>query len=884
MRALFRRLQYMLNGRRMDAELREELEFHRATLDAARAADSGGVRPMGNVMLAREDARSVWVWPWLQSVMQDVSYAGRIVRRSPAFGAAMVLVMALGIGTTTAVISLLDALVLRSLPVDRPHRLVYLDQPSFSYPVFTEVRARGAEVFSGFFAWNLDTLNVQWSTQLEPLEVLTASGDFYSTLGVHAVTGRTFTAADDRIGGGPDGRVAVLSHAAWLRRFAGDPGVVGRIIRIEQQPFTIIGVAPKGFFGVAPGLAPEITIPLTSLQTAESLQSASSAWVHLMGRVRDDVAIPQAAGAVASFWPGVLETTVSADMPADRRARYLSRTTALRSARTGFSRVRNQFEEPLWILLALATLLLAVACASATNLLLARGFARGREIAVRLALGASRLRIARQMLTEAMVWTVGGSVAGLLLAFLGIDALVTMMRTREEPIVIEAAIDVRVLAFTVALSIVVSVLCALMPARRATRVDPQPSLRQARELGAGSLRGWSIGKMLVVSQVMLTVVLLAGAGLFLRSLFRVLSQDAGVDRDRVLVLGTDPVAAGYHDARLTAYYDELIRGLSAIPGVESASLSWYPPISDDMGHWTQSVAIDGAPVPTDLSRTVYFNAVSPAYFRTVGMRLLRGRDFTEADDGDAVKVVIINDSLARRLFGSEEALGRRVTIGRNKSRRDLEVVGIVTDAKYQRLQEAPRGIAYLPHRQLAELKAGENLFAEVRSTGSARHIREEVARLALSLDSRIPLHLETVTDRIKASLVRERVVTIVAAALGLASLVLACSGLYGLLAYSISRQTSEIGLRLALGAARAQVLAGVLRQSLAVAAIGIAGGVAVALAMGKLAAGMLFQISPTDPVALAGAVFVMVAVCTCAALIPARRAAQVDPVVALRHE
>jgi predicted permease len=324
--------------------------------------------------------------------------------------------------------------------------------------------------------------------------------------------------------------------------------------------------------------------------------------------------------------------------------------------------------------------------------------------------------------------------------------------------------------------------------------------------------------------------------------------------------------------------------MRAIPGVQSASLSWYPPISDDMGHWTQAIGIDGAPVSTDLTRTVYFNAVSPTYFDTVGMRMIHGRDFTPADDRGALRVAIVNESLARQFFPGQDPVGRRITIGRNSTRRDLEILGVVTDAKYQRLQETPRSIAYLPCAQLAEVMAGKNLFAEIRSTGPIAPVVGDVRRELQSLDARVPLHVETVRDRIDTSLVRERVLAMLAVVLGLVALTLACSGLYGLLSYAISRQMSEIGLRLALGASRSQILGTVLWQGLTLASVGTLAGTGAAMAFGRFAHSLLFQVSPTDPAALTAAAAVMLAVAACAVFVPAWRAASVDPVVALRHE
>lgn len=386
---LFRRITYLLQQRRVDNDLLQEVEFHRAMeaerleragLDRA-AAQLASHRRMGNLTLAREDARAVWIAPWLESVRRDIAYALRMVVRRPTFSTAMVLVMGLGIGSTAGVFGLVDALVLKPLPVHQPEQLVFLENPSFSYPVFTQVQARGTHVFSSLFAWNVDRLSVQWTAPLEPTQVLLASGEFYSTLGVKAAVGRTFDSSDDRVGGGDRGLVAVISDACWRRRFAADPGVLGRQVRVERRLFTIIGVTPPGFFGVAAGLAPEITVPLTTIQDEETLRAQFASWLHVMGRLKDDVSLAQANAEFAPIWQAVLEATTDARMPADRRARFLGRRTALMSARTGFSRVRKQFQEPLWMLFSLVGLVLAVSCASAANLLLARGVARRREIA-----------------------------------------------------------------------------------------------------------------------------------------------------------------------------------------------------------------------------------------------------------------------------------------------------------------------------------------------------------------------------------------------------------------------------------------------------------------------------------------------------------------------
>lgn len=888
---LLRRVQYMLTIGRRQQELADELEFHRAERQrelerhgmTPEAASVASRRALGNVTLAREDARRIWMAAWIEGLWQDARYSICVMRRNPGFALSMALVLSLGIGATTGVFTLIDGLVLRGLPVKDPERLVYFTRPSFSYPVLTELQARGSDIFSNLSAWNLEQQNVQWNTELEPAEVLEASGNLYSTLGIQAAVGRLFSAEDDAIGGGRFGMVAVISHSAWQTRFRGSPDVVGRTVRIERQPFTIIGVTPRGFFGVAPGLAPEITIPLTTLHDQGHLQSRTNSWVHLLGRLRDGVTIQQANAALQAVWPAVLEVTTNAGMPADGRARYLSRTTSLESARAGFSRVRNQFEEPLWVLLALVGLLLAVAMASAANLLLARGVARHREFAVRLAIGAGRWRLVRQVLTETLVWTVLSGAIGLLLASWASGVLVSMMSTWESPIALETAPTWRVVSFTIGLAFATAGIFAIVPALRSTRVHGGSALKEAAEVeGAGSRR-WSLVKTLVVAQVALTVLLLFGASLFVRSLNRILAQDAGFERDRTLIIFTDASAAGYNDARHTGFYTELLQRLANIPGVESASLSQYPPISDQDGAWTQSIGIDGAPVETlDKAREVYFNGVTPGYFGTLGIRLLQGRDFAAGDRAGSRPVVIVNDTLARTFFPGRNPIGRTITIGRNASRRELEIVGVVTALKYQHLMEPSRNVAFLPRDQLAETLEGENLVAEVRATGPMAAVADRVWREVRALDGAVPIRIQTIEDRIRASLVKERVIAALATTLGLTALLLACAGLYGLLAYTVSRRTREIGLRLALGAERRRMLWMVLRQSLLLALAGIAAGLAASFAFGELARNLLFQVSETDALAIAAAGLLMLVVALLAGFLPARRAARVDPMTALR--
>jgi predicted permease len=457
------------------------------------------------------------------------------------------------------------------------------------------------------------------------------------------------------------------------------------------------------------------------------------------------------------------------------------------------------------------------------------------------------------------------------------------MSTSVETISLDLRLNGRVLAFTALLTIASTALAAIVPALRATRAYPAGTLKQHGPAG-GTLPGrWS--QLLVAVQIALTATLLVGAALFARSLGRIVSRDAGFDRHGVLVVLTDAIAAEYRGPRLREYYEALLRGLSSGAGVESVSLSQYPPISDQMGSWTQSIGVDGGPLEAETAheRSVYFNGVSPGYFRTLGMRLLQGRDFIASDAESAARVVVINESLARSAFQGRNPIGHRISIGRAAARKDLEIIGLVPDSKYQRLQEPARRIAYVPFAQLPDLLAGENLVAEVR-VNDTRAARAAVVRMARELDPVVPVRVETIDGRIRESLVRERVMAMLAAALGGAALLLACAAVYGLLSYSVTRRTSEFGVRFALGASRADILTLVLRGSLIVMAGGLAAGLAAAASLGRFARTLLFEVQPLDPASFATAAAILVTVTGAAAILPARRAGRVDPVVALKIE
>jgi predicted permease len=547
--------------------------------------------------------------------------------------------------------------------------------------------------------------------------------------------------------------------------------------------------------------------------------------------------------------------------------------------------VRNQFGEPLQLLMALVGLLLLIACASVANLLLARGVARRKEIAIRLSIGASRARVFRQLVTEALVLTFTGAAIGLLLAYWSASAIVASLTTTASRLALDTSPGWRTVIFAIALAIAVSLVSAFLPSLGATRGDVTNGLKDGGHDGRGLFRRWSAAKVLVAVQVALALVLLAGAAVFGRSLSRVLAEGTGLDGERLIVVLPDGLAAGLEGPALDLFHAQLADRVRAVPGVDAAALAWKPPISYPGGSWTQNIAVDGGPVTLSDPPSVFFNSVAPGYFATVGMALRRGRDLSAQDTAASPRVAVVNEALARQYFPGQDPIGHRISIDRTPGLQNVEIVGVVQDAKYRMLQEPTRSIAYLSSDQHAPLRSGSNrnlvVVARVRfAAATAVAIRQE----ARHLDARVPIRIETVADRVRESTLNERMLAALSGGLGVFALILACTGLYGLLAYSVSRHGREIGLRMALGARPFSVLWMVERESLVMVAVGMAVGLAGVLALGRYVRTLLFQVTPADPAALAAACLVMLLVAAAAAYVPARRAAAVDPVVALKRE
>jgi len=827
----------------------------------------------------------------MQTLWQDLRYGARMLMKNPGLTSIAALTLALGIGANTAMFSLIDAVLLKSLPVRQPDELVSLSG-EYSFHGLRVMREYD-QVSTGLAAFTDVRLGVSIAGQGEPTVLgHLVSGNYFSVLGVHPIIGRLLVDDDDRAPGAHP--VAVISHGYWNRRFGADPDIVGKTISLAGMPFTIIGVTPPEFFGAEVGRSPDVFAPVMMAPQFIDAPPGSSSILEadnyriftLFGRLKPGVTGTQAAAGLEAPFRQVRDELAKAFSGGKPWvAEQISRETlAVTSFSGGLSQLRRQFSKSLLILMTVVVLVLLIACANLANLLLARASGRKKEIAVRLCLGAGRWRLIRQLLTESLLLATMGGILGLLFASWGRQLLLALMSTGSTPISLDVRTDYRVLGFTGAVSILTAILFGLMPAFRATRVDLSPALKDnARGLGGGIFRN-HLGKALVVSQVALSVILIAGAGLFVRTLYNLNHQRTGLKHENVLAVRVEPKGSDNkhaNSARLSQIYLALIERVEALPGVSSATLSNPSPFSRgsfDAAFRPGQLRVDGLPAADQ--NPVQIAQVYPRYFATLGISLLSGRDIQLSDcSADAPKVVVINKTLARRVFQNADPLGRRL----GRAGEEFEVVGVVDDVKFGSLREEFASVIYYPFPNGPTGRGQMTLQA--RTTGDpsalAPAIRAEVRRID---ESMAVFDVRPLSAFIAATIVQERLLTMLLSFFGLLAMLLAAIGLYGVIAYSVSQRTQEIGVRISLGARSRDVLRLVIGQGMKLVLIGVIMGLAAAFGLTRLLKTLLFGVSATDPLTFAVIALLLILVALLACYLPARRATKVDPMIALRCE
>jgi predicted permease len=832
-------------------------------------------------------------------MFQDIRYGLRILMKKPGFTLIAVLSLALGIGANTAIFSLVDAVLIKSLPVQQSDQLVLFGKGRsqgmtngfpdgstdlFSYPFYRRAQQH-TDVFSGVAG----LLSITWpvhgfvnsSNDIEQMQVQLVSGSYFPVLGVNAGLGRVLTEADDQNPGGHP--VAVVSHAWWQKRLGGDPAAVGKTITIDDVAYSIVGVAPKEFFGTTVGTAPDLWVPLAmekqmppahwDARNDEDLQS-----LFLIGRLKNGVSSEQASAVINLLFKQWLESRPTAQSPAEKLRKIQSASIELTPVSRGLSMLREQFSLSLKVLMGVVALVLLIASANVANLLLAHGTARSREFAVRLAVGAGRMRLVRQLFTESALLALLGGVAGVGLAWWGSRLLLVMASDGPQALPIDVTPNLRVLGFTIGVSLLCAIVFGTVPALRASRIEPNTSLKGGKTAALSALRN-PLGKTLVVVQVALSLLLLVGAGLFVRTLINLQSIPSGFNEENVMLLQVDTSATGYNgdDPRLPGLLREVEDKVRAIPGVQAASFAFF---TFNQGFWTSTAHTSEANSLEGEARSVRNNIVGPDFFAVMGLQFVMGRGFGPQDTDKSQKVAVVTESMARRFFPNGSPLGKRFGIGRG-SAEDIEVIGVVKDAKYGSLTEQFRPMAFYPYSQRPDVLS--NLV--VRFSGPAGAVVPQIRQTLKQINRNLPVDdVVSLSDHIGRSLVQQKLVAKLASFFGLLALSLACIGLYGVMSYGVARRTNEIGIRMALGARGRSVLWLVLREALLLVVIGLVVGVLASLTVTKTAASLLYELKPNDPLTIALATLLLAVVAALAGYIPARRAARVDPMIALREE
>jgi predicted permease len=891
LRELSARARALWQWHRKESDLDEEIQFHlaeeadeRIAAGLAEAeARAAAKKDFGNVALIRETTREVWGWGAAERLIQDLRYGCRTLTGTPVVSAVAILSLALGIGANTAIFSVLNTLLLRSLPVDEPRQLVLLQDESgrrreWTNPIWEQVRDR-AGLFDGAFAASSARFNLAVRGESEFVDGLWASGNMFDVLGVRAVIGRTLTDRDDRAGGGPDGPVAVIGYGFWQRRFGGDPNAIGRALVVDGAVFTIVGVTPPQFFGVDVGRTFDVALPVgtvTLVRNPRPLQQRSIWWLRIMIRLKPGQSAEAGTALLRALQPQIREATLPTDWHPGELGKFLRDPFRLESAANGDSNLRRRYLRPLTTIMVVVGAVLLIACANLANLLLARAAARRHELSLRMALGASRLRLVRQLLTESLLLSAVGALLGLVLAHWGSRLLVGELSTAANTVFLDLSLDWRVLAFTASVAVATAVLFGTAPAWRGARLQPHAALKSR---GRGAIGDGSLGPghLLIVVQVALSLVLLAGAGLFVRTFSTLANLDTGFDARSILVAGVE-LTPRIDPARRPELFRQLLAAAAAIPGVSSAALSHGIPLSNNT--WNNLIELPDGPELPAAERLTYFNIVSAGWFRTYGTPILDGRDFTSDDTPGSPMVAIVNEAFARRFNAGRNPVGMRVRQPWDIERR---VVGYVTDAVYESLRDPVPPTLYMPYGQSKVLPSSTSVSIRAAGGSPAQLTRPLIAALS-QVDRDLIVTPRSMADRLDAALVQERLVAALSSFFGALALLLAGLGLYGLTSYAVNRRRSEIGIRIALGAAPSGVMVLVLRQAALLVATGILIGTGLSLWATRFVSPLLFRLEPHDPPTLAVAILLLAAIGLFAGWLPARRASRLDPAQVLREE
>jgi putative ABC transport system permease protein len=897
MNTIFRRLLHVLRWSRHDADLREEIEAHRSLRQAAlerdglapRAAARASRRAIGNVTLAVEDVRDVWAMRVLDSVRQDVRAAVRGLRKSAGFSAVVIGTLALGIGANTSLFSIFNSLIMRPLPVQDPGSLALFTDGSWSYPVWQEIRARASDLFDGAFAWSGQSFDLAQGGRAVIVDGAYVSGQFFDVLGVPAFRGRMLTPADDSAAP-PNGPVAVISHRFWRQHFGGADDVLGRQLTVQRLPFTIVGVMPPGFFGVDVGRMADVMLPFSAeplLQGRESrLQSAGSWWLEMMVRLKPGQTIEQANAVLRGVQPQIRDATLPG-LEGDPAfaARYLVRPFALAPAATGNSGLRRRFETPLFAMVVAVGLVLLVACANIASLLLARALARRGELSVRLALGASRGRIARLLFVESLLVAMTGAALGLVFAKWSSALLVQQLGTWNSTVSLDLALDWRVLVFAAALACLCAISAGVAPMIAVKSVAPGEALKGAGRAMAGDRR-FAVRGALVVAQIAVSFVLVIAAGLFLRTFASLNQLPLGFVPEPLVVVQMDLLASGIPPEERGARVERFRDAVAARPGVKSASVSAVRLLTG--GGWaTNSVGVGDDPMTPEDHRNsgrVWRNATTSGWFETMAIPLLSGRDFTDRDRVGSPPVAIVNEAFVRRFLSNRRPIGHTLRVADEGPR--YEIVGVVADAVYTTPREGMLATMYVPlaQREPREWNFWRDAVLTIKAVSGQRALIErDVAAALTQADPTLVFTSGTFDQMIDATVTQERLIAMMSGFFGALALLLAGLGLYGVVAQAVSARRTEIGLRMALGAQPTGIVRLVFRHIGVLIVTGLALGLAGSWWAARFIAPLLFQVESRDPTTFAGTAAVLVAVGLLAAWVPARRAARLDPATVLRE-